>query len=76
MTSFVPLAERVLSALRNAAPGSYAARTAAERHDLEVARRMSIAERLEHLDEILRFTEPLHPAEAPMKRIEHGVLLI
>jgi len=70
------LAERVLSSLRNAAPGSYAARTPAERHDLEVARRMSIAERIARLDEILRFTEPLYPADVPMKRIEHGLLLI
>jgi len=57
MTSFAPLAERVLSTLRNAAPGSYAARTAAEIRDLDAARRLSTEQRLDRLDDILRFSE-------------------
>lgn len=57
MTSFEPLAERILHALRTAEPGSYGARTPAEHYDLDAARRMSPEERLDRLDEILRFAE-------------------
>jgi len=74
MTSFAPLADRVLAALHAAALGSYAPRTTAERYDLDVARSMTVEQRLNRLDEILRFVEEQRPVSARMEHIRHGEL--
>lgn len=74
MTSCAPWTEQVLAALHTAAPGSYAARTPAERYDLEATRQMSVSERLIRLDEILRFAEAHRMVEVSNQRIRHGEL--
>ena len=76
MTSFAPLADRVLAALHSAAHGSYAPRSTAERHDLDVARHLTVEQRLNRLDEILRFAEAQRPVSARMEHIRHGELRI
>ena len=74
MTSFAPLADRVLAALRAAARGSYAPRSTAERYDLELTRNLTVEQRLNRLDEILRFVEEQRPVSARMEHIRHGEL--
>jgi len=76
MTSCAPWTDQVLAALRAATPGSYAARTLAEHYDLDASRKMSIAERLDRLDDILRFAEAYGIHEVSMQRIRHGTLLL
>lgn len=57
MTSFEPLAERALRALRDAAPGSFSQLGVAALHELERVRAMSFEERLAALDAILVLAE-------------------
>jgi hypothetical protein len=76
MTYFAPLTERILAALRTAAPGSYAPHGPAERYDFEVARAMSVEERLDRLDEILRFAERQGAVVGSTQPIRHGALRI
>lgn len=71
MTSSAPWVEQLLVSLHNAAPGSYAACTPAQRYDLDAARRMPVEARLINLDEILRFAEAHCVAAASTESIHY-----
>lgn len=76
MTSCAPLTDLFLNTLRQAKPGSFAARTVAEKHDLATARSMSAQQRLQRLNEIMLLAEANGSPPISRKPIGHHDLRI
>lgn len=76
MTSCAPLTDLFLSSLRQAKPGSFAARTATEKHDLAIARSMSAQQRLQRLNDIMLLAEANGLPPISRRPIRHHVLRI